>query len=87
MTDADLYCCLAQGLGPSVLTPSRVNGFANMLEAVRRRTRMLTSDLPTFPSLLITQEGITAQVGLALMSKHHWSLCWVTNKDLDTLKM
>lgn len=54
-----------------MLTPSRVNGFANMLEAVRRRTRMLTADLPTFPSLLITQEGVTAQVGPARTSMHH----------------
>lgn len=46
-----------------MLTPSRANGFANMLEAVRRRTRMLTSDLPTFPSLLIDADGYTAQVG------------------------
>jgi len=45
-----------------VLTPSRANGFANMLEAVRRRTRMLTSDLPTFPSLLIDADGFSAQV-------------------------
>ena len=65
-------CFLVQGLGPSVLTPSRVNGFANMLEAVRRRTRMLTADLPTFPSLLISQEGVTAQVGPARrISMHH----------------
>lgn len=45
-----------------MLAPSRANGFANMLEAVRRRTRMLTSDLPTFPSLLINADGFTAQV-------------------------
>jgi hypothetical protein len=54
-----------------VLTPSRVNGFANMLEAVRRRTRMLTANLPTFPSLLVTQEGVTAQVRPACTTVHH----------------
>lgn len=64
-------CLLMQGLGPSVLTPSRVNGFANMLEAARRRTRMLTADLPTFPSLLITQEGVTAQVRPARTAMQH----------------
>ena len=55
------HACV-QGLGPAVLTPSRANGFANMLEAIKRRTRMLTSDLPTFPSLLIDASGFTAQV-------------------------
>lgn len=33
-----------------------------MLEAMRRRTRFLTAQLPTFPSLLIDSDGITAQV-------------------------
>ncbi len=59
-------CDASQGLGPAVLTPSRANGFANMLEAIRRRTRMLTTDLPTFPSLLIDADGFTAQVRAAL---------------------
>ena len=52
------------GLGPAALTPSRNNGFLNMLEAVRKRVRMLTTALPTFPSLLITADGIIPQVRL-----------------------
>jgi hypothetical protein len=60
-----------------VLTPSRVNGFANMLEAVRRRTRMLTADLPTFPSLLIDHEGYTAQASSTCISLQH-SHCFLT---------
>lgn len=49
------------GLGPAVLTPSRTNGFVNMLEAVRRQTRMLIGNLPAFPSLIIDADGISAQ--------------------------
>ncbi len=45
-----------------MLAPGRANGFVNMLEAMRRRTRFLTAQLPTFPSLLIDSDGITAQV-------------------------
>lgn len=43
---------LSGGAGGAI-APSRANGFANMLEAMKRRARMLTSDLPRFPSLLI----------------------------------
>ena len=50
------------GLGPAALTPSRNNGFLNMLEAVRRRVRMLATALPTYPSLVITADGISPQV-------------------------
>ena len=49
------------GLGPAVMTPSRTNGFLNMLEAVRKRTRMLTEDLPRFPSLLISADDVEPQ--------------------------
>jgi sulfur transfer protein SufE len=33
-------------LGPAILAPSRANGFANMLEAIKRRTRLLVDQLP-----------------------------------------
>jgi len=49
------------GLGPAVLAPSRANGFANMLEAMKRRARMLVDDLPRFPSLLITADDLVPQ--------------------------
>lgn len=50
------------GLGAATLTPSRNNGFLNMLEAARKRVRMLTTALPTFPSLLISADGLVPQV-------------------------
>jgi hypothetical protein len=54
--------CLSQlGLGPSVLTRSRANGFLNMLESMKKRARLLAGDLPRFPSLLITAEATSAQ--------------------------
>lgn len=49
------------GLGPGVLTPSRSQGLANLLEALKRRTRRLMQDLPQFPSLVITAGGVEAQ--------------------------
>lgn len=53
------------GLGPAVLTRSRANGFLNMLEALKRRARMLEGDLPRFPSLLITAGATSAQGAFA----------------------
>ena len=49
------------GLGPAVLTPSRTNGFMNMLEAAKKRVRLLTEDLPRFPSLLISADEVVPQ--------------------------
>lgn len=49
------------GLGPGVLTRSRTQGLANLLEAMQRRTRRLLKDLPQFPSLLIRADGVEAQ--------------------------
>ena len=62
---ADLDALFGElGLDAASLTPSRTNGFLNLLEAVRKRVRMLTTALPSFPSLLIKHDGITAQVRL-----------------------
>lgn len=49
------------GLGGAIMAPSRANGFANMLEAMKRRTRMLIADLPKFPSLVISADSILPQ--------------------------
>ncbi|KAK9814582.1 hypothetical protein WJX72_008196 [[Myrmecia] bisecta] len=48
-------------LGPAVLTPSRNNGFLNMLESIRKRTQMLTEQLPRFPSLVVAANSVSAQ--------------------------
>ena len=53
------------GLDASLLTPSRTNGFANMLETMRRRTRVLVNQLPSFPSLLITADALQPQGSFA----------------------
>ena len=52
-------------LGPAVMAPSRTNGFLNMLESMRKRTVMLTQQLPRFPSLQITASTITPQGSFA----------------------
>lgn len=51
------------GIGPASLPRSRANGFRNMLETVKKQTRLLMADAkaPPFPSLLITADAITAQ--------------------------
>lgn len=61
----DPSCLASLGLGPDVLTRSRANGFLNMLESMKRRARQLAGDLPTFPSLLITAAGTSAQGAFA----------------------
>lgn len=55
----------ALNLGPAVMSPSRTNGFLNMLESMRKRTVMLTEQLPQFPSLRITGDAITPQGSFA----------------------
>mmetsp|Transcript_5271 Transcript_5271/g.13432 ORF Transcript_5271/g.13432 Transcript_5271/m.13432 type:complete len:707 (+) Transcript_5271:71-2191(+) len=48
------------GIGPSALPRSRANGFRNMLESVKKQTRLLQAGaaaLP-FPSLIVTADGI-----------------------------
>lgn len=52
-------------LGPGVMAPSRTNGFLNMLETMRKRTVMLTEQLPRFPSLSITASEIIPQGSFA----------------------
>lgn len=49
------------GLGPAVLAPSRSAGFANMFESIKRRVRLLTTDIPRFPSLLIQHSSVQPQ--------------------------
>eukprot|EP00882_Tetradesmus_deserticola_P012395 GHRQ01013136.1.p2 GENE.GHRQ01013136.1~~GHRQ01013136.1.p2 ORF type:complete len:119 (-),score=49.82 GHRQ01013136.1:660-1016(-) len=49
------------GLGPGVVAPSRASGAANMLASIQRRTRMLMTQLPRFPSLLITSNCLQPQ--------------------------
>lgn len=54
-------------LSPAVLTPSRANGFMNMLEAMRKRARALSGAfLPAFPSLRVTANDVTPQGAFAI---------------------
>lgn len=55
----------ALGLGDSVLTRSRTNGFMNMLESMKKKARMATADLPRFPSLVISKGGLEPQGAFA----------------------
>ena len=46
-------------LGPAVLTPSRANGFLNMLEALRKRARLAAgAPAAAFPSLVVRADGV-----------------------------
>lgn len=65
--EADGAWLKALGLGGAAgaIAPSRANGFANMLEAMKRRARLLTADLPRFPSLLITADALAPQGAFA----------------------
>lgn len=38
---------------------SRANGFLNMVETIKKRTRLLIKDYPTFPSLIISADSLT----------------------------
>jgi quinolinate synthase len=51
----------ALNLGPALATPSRASGAANLFAAIQRRTRVLTTQLPRFPSLLITRDSVQPQ--------------------------
>lgn len=64
--DLDAHAFLSQlGLGPAVLAPSRAAGAANMVESIRRRTRLLMQQLPRFPSLLISRDSLQPQGAFA----------------------
>ncbi|KAF6252272.1 hypothetical protein COO60DRAFT_1287195 [Scenedesmus sp. NREL 46B-D3] len=52
-------------LGPGVVAPSRASGAANLLASILRRTRVLTTQLPRFPSLLISSDSLQPQGAFA----------------------
>lgn len=62
----------ALGLGDSVLTRSRTNGFMNMLESMKKKARMATADLPRFPSLVISKGGLEPQGAFAEAQARLW---------------
>ena len=51
----------ALNLGPAMMTSSRTNGFLSMFETLRKRTLMLTQQLPRFPSMVIGADSIEPQ--------------------------
>lgn len=54
------------GLGEGVLTPSRTNGFLNMVEALRTRARRLADPAAGgFPSLRISADALVPQGAFA----------------------
>lgn len=52
-------------LGPTLLGPSRINGWMNMLESMRRKAQLLAKDVPRFPSLVITADELKPQGAFA----------------------
>lgn len=53
------------GLDPSLLTPSRSNGFLSLLQAMRKRARLLSAMPPAFPSLVISGDECVPQGAFA----------------------
>lgn len=53
------------GLDPGLLTPSRTNGFLTLLQAMRKRARLLTDSPPSFPSLVISATDTVPQGAFA----------------------
>lgn len=47
------------------MTPSRANGFLNLVETLKKKTRTLIKSFPEFPSLLITASALTPQGSFA----------------------
>ena len=61
--DADSFTAL--NLGPLLGSTSRVNSFRNMLESIKKRTRISVGQVPRFPSLLVTADALTPQGAFA----------------------
>ena len=53
------------GIDPDLLTPSRTNGFLTLLQAMRKRARLLTDAPPAFPSLVISADSTLPQGAFA----------------------
>ena len=47
------------------MTASRTNGFLNLVETLKRRTRMFIKEFVKFPSLLITSSKLIPQGSFA----------------------